>query len=243
MTGFVSFVGAGPGDPELLTLKAVDRLKRADAILYDDLAAGPILSHAQPAADLVGVGKRAGRASPRQHHVSRLLVDYAQGGGRIVRLKSGDGGLFGRLEEELIALHEAGIAFEIVPGVASPLAAAAAAGIPLTRRLTARRVQFVTGHDVSGQLPADLDLRALADPLACTVVFMGKRTFPALARALIETGLAPDTPAMLAEAVGTPEQVFTRGTISTLADRLAREVGDKPALIFYGPLADGVPDA
>ncbi len=243
MTGFVSFVGAGPGDPELLTLKAVDRLKRADAILYDDLAAGPILSHAQPAADLVGVGKRAGRASPRQHHVSRLLVDYAQGGGRIVRLKSGDGGLFGRLEEELIALHEAGIAFEIVPGVASPLAAAAAAGIPLTRRLTARRVQFVTGHDVSGQLPADLDLDALADPLACTVVFMGKRTFPALARALIETGLAPDTPAMLAEAVGTPEQVLTRGTISTLADRLAREVGDKPALIFYGPLADGVPDA
>ena len=243
MTGFVSFVGSGPGDPELLTLKAVDRLKRADAILYDDLSAGPILSHARPGADLVGVGKRAGRPSPRQHHVSRLLVDYARGGGRIVRLKSGDGGLFGRLEEELVALREAGIPFEIVPGVASPLAAAAAAGIPLTRRLTARRVQFVTGHDVSGQLPGDLDLDALADPAACTVIFMGKRTFPALAEALIARGLDRHTPAMLAEAVGTPEAATSRTTIAGLAEQLAREVGDKPALIFYGPLADGASDA
>lgn len=99
MSGFVSFVGSGPGDPELLTLKAVDRLKRADAVLFDDLSSGPILSHARAGADLIGVGKRAGRPSPRQHHVSQLLVDYAQGGGRIVRLKSGDSGLFGRLEE------------------------------------------------------------------------------------------------------------------------------------------------
>ncbi len=239
MTGFVSFVGSGPGDPELLTVRAVDRLKRADAVLYDDLSAGPILSHARPGADLVGVGKRAGRPSPRQHHVSRLLVDYAQGGGRIVRLKSGDGGLFGRLEEELIALRAAGIPFEIVPGVASPLAAAAAEGIPLTRRLTARRVQFVTGHDASGQLPPDLDLDALADPTACTVVFMGKRTFPALAAALMAKGLPPDTPAMLAEAVGTPAATSARSTVATLAEQLANDIGEKPALIFYGPLADG----
>jgi len=238
MAGFVSFVGAGPGDPELLTLKAVDRLKRADAVLYDDLSAGPILSYARPSADLVGVGKRAGRPSPKQHHVSQLLVDYAQNGGRIVRLKSGDGGLFGRLEEELVALHSAGIGFEIVPGVASPLAAAAAAGIPLTRRLTARRVQFVTGHDARGELPPDLDLQALADPTACTVIFMGKRTFPKLAKALISKGLDPATPAMLAEAVGAPDAVSTRSTVAALADQLATTVGDKPALIFYGPLSD-----
>ncbi|MEM8572320.1 MAG: uroporphyrinogen-III C-methyltransferase [Pseudomonadota bacterium] len=238
MTGFVSFVGAGPGDPELLTLKAVDRLKRADALLYDDLASGPILSHARPDADLVGVGKRAGRPSPRQHHVSRLLVDYAKGGGRIVRLKSGDGGLFGRLEEELIALREAEIPFEIIPGVASPLAAAAAVGIPLTRRLTSRRVQFVTGHDAQGQLPQDLDLPALADPMACTVVFMGKRTFPALFEALFAQGLPPDTPALLAEAVGTPDAEYHRTTVSALAAKLSREIGPKPALIFYGPLAE-----
>lgn len=239
MSGFVSFVGSGPGDPELLTVKAVDRLRRADAILYDDLSAGPILSHARPGADLVGVGKRAGRPSPRQHHVSRLLVDYARGGGRIVRLKSGDGGLFGRLEEELIALRAEGIPFEVVPGVASPFAAAAAAGMPLTRRLTARRVQFVTGHDATGQLPPDLNLDALADPSACTVVFMGKRTFPALAAALVARGLPPDTPAMLAEAVGTPEATRARSTVAALAERLSGDIGPKPALIFYGALAEG----
>ncbi|AHM04513.1 Uroporphyrinogen-III methyltransferase [Roseibacterium elongatum DSM 19469] len=242
MTGFVSFVGSGPGDPELLTLKALDRIKRADAILYDDLSAGPILSHARPSTDLVGVGKRAGRPSPKQHHVSRLLVDYARAGGRVVRLKSGDSGLFGRLEEELVALREAGIAFEIIPGVASPFAAAAAAGIPLTRRLSARRVQFVTGHDASGQLPADLDLDALADATACTVVFMGKRTFPLLAQAVMARGLAADTPAMLAEAVGSPAARYARSTLAALADQLAKGTGDKPALIFYGPLAESFHD-
>ncbi|MEI4232948.1 uroporphyrinogen-III C-methyltransferase [Roseovarius sp. D22-M7] len=236
-TGFVSFVGSGPGDPELLTLKAADRLKRADAVLYDDLSSGPILSYARTGADLVGVGKRAGRPSPRQHHVSRLLVDYARGGQRIVRLKSGDGGLFGRLEEELIALREAGIGFEIIPGIASPFAAAADLGIPLTRRLTARRVQFVTGHDAGGQLPDDLNLDALADPRACTVVFMGKRTFPALAAALIARGLSPDTPTILAESVGTPEAASRRSTVAALAADLSTGIGTKPALILYGSLA------
>ena len=239
MSGFVSFVGSGPGDPELLTLKAVDRLRRADAVLFDDLSAGPILSHARPGADLVGVGKRAGRPSPKQHHVSRLLVDYAREGGRIVRLKSGDGGLFGRLEEELVALRAAAIPFEIVPGVPSACAAAAAAGIPLTRRLTARRVQFVTGHDVTGALPADMNLDALADPLASTVVFMGKRTFPALLALLTDRGLPGMTPAILAEGVSTPDQQILRTTVAELAEALSHEVSDRPALILYGPLAEG----
>ncbi|MCB1342432.1 MAG: uroporphyrinogen-III C-methyltransferase [Pseudooceanicola sp.] len=238
MSGFVSFVGSGPGDPELLTLKAVDRLKRADAVLFDDLSSGPILAHARRDADLVGVGKRAGRPSPKQDHVSRLLVDYASGGARVVRLKSGDGGLFGRLEEELVALRAAGIGYEIVPGVPSAVAAAAAAGIPLTRRLTARRVQFVTGHDVTGQLPADLNLPALADPEATTVVFMGKRTFPALAALLTAHGLPSQTPALLAEAVSTPAQSLHRTTIGALAARLADARSDTPALILYGPLAE-----
>ena len=238
MTGFVSFVGSGPGDPELLTIKAVDRLSRADSILFDDLSSGPILAHARKDADLVGVGKRAGRTSPRQHHVSRLLVEYAQTGQRVVRLKSGDSGLFGRLEEELVALREAGIPYEIVPGVPSAFAAAAQCGIPLTRRLTARRVQFVTGHDAQGELPSDLDLDALADPAACTVVFMGKRTFPKLLEALRAKGLPADTPAILAEAVSTPEQSVQRTTVLELSKRLAEDVGHKPALILYGPLAD-----
>ncbi|WP_170366537.1 uroporphyrinogen-III C-methyltransferase [Ruegeria arenilitoris] len=238
MSGFVSFIGSGPGDPELLTLKAVDRLQKADAVLFDDLSSGPILSHARKEADLVGVGKRAGRPSPKQDHVSRLLVEYAQTGQRIVRLKSGDGGLFGRLEEELVALRAAGVAYEIIPGIPSAIAAAAAAGIPLTRRLTARRVQFVTGHDVSGKLPEDLNLPALADPGATTVVFMGKRTFPLLAQALHAHGLPLDTLALMAESVSTPEQSLHRSTVGALAERLGSEVGTAPALILYGPLAE-----
>lgn len=238
MSGFVSFVGSGPGDPELLTLKAVDRLKRADAVLFDDLSSGPILEHARKGADLVGVGKRAGRPSPRQPHVSRLLVDYAASGARVVRLKSGDPGLFGRLEEELVALREAGVAHEIIPGVPSVCAAAAAADMPLSRRLTARRVQFITGHDVSGALPSDIDLDALADPAATTAVFMGKRTFPALAEALIARGLPPETPALLAESVSRADQCLRRGTIAGLAGTLRDEPGDRPAIILFGPLAD-----
>ena len=238
MTGFVSFVGSGPGDPELLTLKAVDRMGRADAVLFDDLSSGPILAHARPGAEMIGVGKRAGRPSPKQNHVSQLLVDYARLNQRVVRLKSGDSGLFGRLEEETTALKSAGIPFEIIPGVPSAMAAAAAAGIPLTRRLTARRVQFVTGHDATGALPEDINLDALADPSACTVIFMGKRTFPKLLEALTERGLPPETPALVAEAVGTPEQKLTRSTVAGLAEGLATEIGSAPALIFYGPLAD-----
>lgn len=238
MTGFVSFVSSGPGDPDLLTLKAVARLQAAQVVLFDDLSSGPILAYAKPGADLVGVGKRAGRASPKQDHVSRLLVDYAAAGQRVVRLKSGDCGLFGRLEEEILALQTAGIPYEIIPGVTSASAAAAAVGIPLTRRLTARRVQFITGADTSGALPDDVNMAALADPLATTVVYMGKRTFANLAARLIAHGLPPETPAMLAEAVSTPDQRLHRLTISSLALYLATTESDLPALILYGPLAE-----
>lgn len=238
MTGFVSLVGSGPGDPELLTVRAVDRLRRADAVLFDDLSSGPILSQARKGAELVAVGKRAGRPSPKQDHVSRLLVEYAQSGVRVVRLKSGDAGLFGRLEEELVALRQAGITYEIVPGVPSACAAAAAAGIPLTRRLTARRVQFVTGHGATGDLPLDIDLDALADRGATTVVFMGKRTFSKLAQMLMDRGLPAETPALLAEAVSTPQQLLHRSTVGEMMTRLSGGISSSPALILYGPLAD-----
>jgi len=237
MSGFVSFVGSGPGDLELLTLKAVDRLNTADVVLFDDLSSGPLLSHVRPGADLVAVGKRAGRASPTQAHVSRLLVDHAIAGARVVRLKSGDPAIFGRLEEEILALRAAHIAFEIVPGVTSASAAAAAAAIPLTRRLNARRVQFVTGHDVTGGLP-NLNMAALADPDATTVVFMPKRTFAELVARLVDHGLAPETPALLAENVGNPGQRLVRSTIAALAQTLSAEIGTAPALILYGPLMD-----
>ncbi|WP_149587350.1 uroporphyrinogen-III C-methyltransferase [Tabrizicola flagellatus] len=242
MTGFVHFVSAGPGDPELLTVKAVKALEAADAVLFDDLSSGPILALARPGADMVGVGKRAGRASPRQDHVSRLLVDYARTGARVVRLKSGDSGIFGRLEEELTAVRAAGIPCEIIPGVTSASAAAAAAGIPLTRRQHAQRIQFITAADVTGNLPPGLNLPALADPGATTVVYMGKRTFPALAAALVAHGLPPDTPALLAEAVSTPDQRLHRTTVAALAEALAGDRSPLPGLILYGRLAEGVAD-
>jgi uroporphyrin-III C-methyltransferase len=241
VSGFVSFVSAGPGDPELLTLKAAERLRAADVVLYDDLASGAILDHARKGATLVSVGKRAGRPSAKQEHVSRLLVDYAATGATVVRLKSGDSGMFGRLEEEVDALRAAGVGYEIVPGVTAASAAAAMSGIPLTRRHTARRVQFITGADVKGELPEDLNWSALADPRALTAVYMGKRTFPALAARLIANGLSPDTPALLAESVGHPDQRLVRTTIQKLVEQLAQETVTATAVILYGALAGEKP--
>ncbi|UWQ92497.1 uroporphyrinogen-III C-methyltransferase [Aliisedimentitalea scapharcae] len=237
MSGFVSFVSSGPGDPDLLTVKAVKSLQQADAVLFDDLSSGPILSHAREDADLVGVGKRAGRPSPKQDHVSQLLVDYASTGARVVRLKSGDCGIFGRLEEELTALRAAGIEYEIIPGVTAASAAAAAAGIPLTRRLTARRLQYVTGHDVTGELPEKLNWAALADGEATTVVYMGKRTFAALAEQLLERGLSADTACLLATGVSTPDQALSHHTLGDLPAHLAQLDTKAPVLILYGALA------
>jgi uroporphyrin-III C-methyltransferase len=238
VSGFVSFVSAGPGDPDLLTLKAAARLRAADVVLYDDLASGAILDHARPGANLVAVGKRAGRPSAKQEHVNRLLVDYAASGASVVRLKSGDAGIFGRLEEEIEALRAADISYEIIPGVTSACVAAARAGIPLTRRHTSRRVQFVTGADITGQLPANLNWAALADPESTTVVYMGKRTFPALAAKLIEHGLAADTPALLAESLGHAEERLCRTTIAKLAEQLAQSGAVSiAAVILFGALA------
>ena len=238
MSGFVSFVSSGPGDPELLTVKAVTGCKRREVVLFDDLSAGPILG-ARAARRGSDWRRQAGRARLAQTGPCQPgLGRSCRGGLRVVRLKSGDSGMFGRLEEEITALRAAGIAFEIIPGVTSASAAAAAAGIPLTRRLTARRVQFITGADVTGDLPHDVNMAALADPAATTVVYMGKRTFAGLAARLIEHGLPGDTPAMLAEAVSTPAEKLQRFTIDSLADHLEATTSTTPALIFYGPLAE-----
>ncbi len=234
--GFVSFVSSGPGDPELLTIKAMKRLQDADVVLYDDLSSGPILEHVNPDADLISVGKRAGRASPRQDHISRLLVDYARGGQKVVRLKSGDSGMFGRLEEEIVAITAEGFDYEVIPGVTSAMAAAAAAKIPMTRREKSRRVQFVTGHALTGELPEDINLPALADPDATTAIFMGKRTFPGLAAKLMAAGMPGDTSTLLAENVSHPNQNIIRSTVAELAKSLAEAKVDGPAMILVGPL-------
>ena len=178
--------------------------------------------------------------APRRNRTmsAQLLVDYAQAGAHVVRLKSGDSGVFGRLEEELAALRAASIKYEIIPGVTAASAAAAAAGIPLTRRLTARRLQFITGHDVTGGLPDHMNLAALADPQATTVVYMGKRTFAAMLALLLGEGLPQDTPALVALGVSTPAQRLHRTTVQALPELLERIDSAAPVLILYGPLAD-----
>ena len=240
MNGFVSFVGSGPGDPELLTLKAVNRLENADVILFDDLSSGKILDYANQEADLISVGKRAGLSSPNQSEVSRLLVDYAKTKKKVVRLKSGDGGLFGRLEEEIIALSEVNISYEIIPGISSALAAAASAGIPLTRRMHSRRVQFITGHDINGKLPSNLNMKALSDDQATTALFMGTRTFVELAKKLIFFGLSKSTPTIFAESVSTPKENIIKASMEELILILEKNKtsSNLPAIIIYGALMD-----
>jgi uroporphyrin-III C-methyltransferase len=238
--GSVALIGAGPGDVDLLTLRAVERLRAADVILYDDLAGDEILSFASPDAELIAVGKRAGHPSPKQQEVSRLMIGYAQLGKRVVRVKSGDPSIFARADEEISAAREAGIRIEIVPGITTATAAAAYLGTSLTKRGVARRVQMVTGHDVDGKLPEDLDIPALADPGATTCVFMGKATFAALADKLIAHGLSGETPTFVIESLGSPATTVISGTMTEIANRLTAAKPQGPCMILYGAALAGV---
>jgi uroporphyrin-III C-methyltransferase len=238
--GNIALIGGGPGDIDLLTLRAVERLRAADVILYDDLAGDELLTFANPEAELIAVGKRAGHPSPKQQEVSRLMIDYAKLGKRVVRVKSGDPSIFSRADEEISAAREAGVAIEIVPGITTATAAAAYLGTSLTKRGVARRVQMVTGHDVDGKLPEDLDIAALADPGATTCVFMGKATFAALADRLIGHGLSGDTPAVVVESLGSPATNVMAGTLQEIAARLVAAKPSGPCMILYGQALAGV---
>jgi uroporphyrin-III C-methyltransferase len=238
--GSITLIGGGPGDIDLLTLRAVERLRAADVILYDDLAGDELLTFANPEAELIAVGKRAGHPSPKQQEVSRLMIDYAKLGKRVVRVKSGDPSIFSRADEEITAAREAGVAIEIVPGITTATAAAAYLGTSLTKRGVARRVQMVTGHDFDGKLPEDLDIAALADAGATTCVFMGKATFAALADRLIAHGLSGDTPAVVVESLGSPATNVMAGTLQEIAARLAAAKPSGPCMILYGQALAGV---
>jgi uroporphyrin-III C-methyltransferase len=238
--GSIALIGGGPGDVDLLTLRAVERLRAADVILYDDLAGDEILSFARPDAELIAVGKRAGHPSPRQQEVSRLMIGYARLGKRVVRVKSGDPAIFARADEEISAARAAGVPIEIVPGITTATAAAAYLGASLTKRGVARRVQMVTGHDVDGKLPEDLDIAALADPSATTCVFMGKATFAALAEKLIAHGLSGATPTVVVENLGSPSTQVMAGSLMEIAARLAATRPAGPCMILYGAALAGV---
>ena len=233
-SGHVTLVGAGPGDAELLTLKAVRALQSADVILFDALVSADVLELARREARRMLVGKRASRESCRQEDINATMLKLAREGRRVVRLKSGDPMIFGRAGEEIEALQSAGIPHDVVPGVTSAQALAASLGLSLTHRERARSVRFVTGHGSNGRLPDDLDWRGLADPATTLVIYMGARTAPLLADRLLAEGMAPATPATAASAIARPEQRVWQGTLQTLGRGIGTLDDDQPILIALG---------
>ena len=231
--GKVWLVGAGPGDPDLLTIKALRVLQGADVVVHDRLTPQPILDLA-PNARLVDVGKRKSRHTLPQDDINRLLVALARDGLKVVRLKGGDPFMFGRGGEELLACREAGVEAQVIPGVTSALAAAAGAGAPLTHRGLAQAVTFVTGHAASGQEP-DLDWTALAKPNHTVAVYMGLSTAPAIAARLAAAGRAPSTPVLVVENASLATE---RRLVTTLAELPEAVAGwDGPALLVIGEVA------
>lgn len=239
MTGRVTLVGAGPGDPELLTLKAVRVLGEADVVLFDDLVSPEILELSRREARKLHVGKRGGRTSCRQDDINDTMVALARKGHHVVRLKSGDPMIFGRAGEEIARLEAEGIPVSVVPGVSAGNALAADLGVSLTHRDAAHSVRFVTGHSRAAKLPEDLDWAGLADPETTLLFYMGGRTAPDIARRLVAEGLSPETPAVVATSVSRPEAVQQVTTIGCLATGSGL-VSEGPVLIAIGRVFEAV---
>ncbi|MBV9220062.1 MAG: uroporphyrinogen-III C-methyltransferase [Methylobacteriaceae bacterium] len=241
--GSVALVGAGPGDPELLTLKAVRVLQSADVVLYDDLVSPHIVEMARREAERITVGKRGHKPSCTQEQISGLLIDLARAGKRVVRLKGGDPMIFGRAGEEIAALQAAAVPFEVIAGVTAATGAAASIGVSLTHRDHARRLQFVTAHARGGQLPGDLDWRALADPAATTVIYMGVKTLPALTDRLLRQGLAAATPAVLVERATQPDERVIVAPVGELAAAVTAARPTGPCIVIVGEALREIPAA
>lgn len=211
--GRVTLVGAGPGDADLLTIKAVRALQSADVILFDDLVSADVLELARREAKRMLVGKRAARESCRQEDINRMMLTLARQGKHVVRLKSGDPMIFGRAGEEIEMLEAHGIAVSVVPGVTAALALASRLGLSLTHRDHAQSVRFVTGHSRKGVLPETLNWVALADAATTSVYYMSRRTLPAIVSQLRAQGMSLDTPAVIAGNVGRADEQVWRGTV------------------------------
>lgn len=233
----VYLVGAGPGDPDLLTLKALRLLQQADVIVYDRLVDDAILDLIPSGVSRIYVGKQDGHHHMKQSDINELLVRMAHHGRRVVRLKGGDPFVFGRGSEEAQYLARHGIPFEVVPGISAAMGCAAYAGIPLTHRNVARSVHFITGH-CSGDRPLNLDWHRLAEPLITLVIYMGLKHLPEISRQLIAAGRAPNTPAAVIENGTTTRQRRCVSTLVSLPKEAERAAIQSPSLVVVGDVVN-----
>ena len=232
--GWVWLCGAGPGDPGLLTLHALNGLRQADVIVYDALVQPDILDWARDDAERIFAGKRGGKPSARQVDISLRLVELAREGKRVLRLKGGDPFVFGRGGEEAQTLIQHDIPVRIVPGISAGIGGLAYAGIPVTHRDVNQSVTFVTGHDQSGETPSSLNWTAISQGSQVLVIYMGIKHAPAIAKALLNAGRPTDEPVAVVTQATTPEQQVLETTLGTLVDDLATSGMQPPAIICVG---------
>jgi len=232
--GEVALVGAGPGDPSLLTLAAASLIADCDVIVHDALVSEAVMAMACPTAERLFAGKRGGKPSASQQDICDTLVQLAQTGKRVVRLKGGDPFVFGRGGEEIRALADAGIAFRVIPGITSGVAAPAMAGIPVTDRTVNAALAFLTGHEA--QEKSRMDWQALVAAFPVLVIYMGTRNLPKIANNLVAAGMASTTPVAILHSVSLPEE---RQHYGTLADLIAGDLhGVSPAIVVIGDVVN-----
>jgi len=230
----VYLVGAGPGDPELITVKGLECIKKADVLIYDFLASPFLLKHASTQTEIIYVGKKGGDHTLSQDRINALIVEKAKSGSTVTRLKGGDPFIFGRGGEEAEVLIQAGIPFEIVPGVTSAIAAPAYAGIPLTHRKFTSTVAFVTGHEDPAKEASSIDWASLAKGIGTLVFLMGVKNLPHIADRLLSHGMDPETPVALVRWGTTARQFTVTGTLDTIAERVKATGLKPPAIIVVG---------
>lgn len=235
--GFVYLVGAGPGRADLITVRGADVLKIADCIICDKLANPALLKYTRADAEIIPVPKRIGKGSATQQEINKLLVEKASGGRILVRLKGGDPCIFGRIAEEIQVLNEAGIGFEIVPGITAGIAISSYAGIMLTDRQYSSQVVFITGREAEGKEISSIDWDLLAKFSGTLVFYMGVGNLGAITEKLIGNGLSPDTPAAVIANVTFPAQRIVRATLENIRNECDREKIEPPAIIIIGQAA------
>lgn len=236
--GKVYLVGAGPGDPGLMTIKGKTLLENADVVVYDALISPPILAMINPQAEQIDAGKRRGRHSKLQDETNQLLIEKAQNHAIVVRLKGGDPFVFGRGGEEMEALMQAGVAVEVVPGITSGIAAPAYAGIPVTHRDYSSSVTFVTGHEVAGKYRPQINWTAIAQGSETIVIYMGVHNLGKILPELLAGGLLPETPIALIRWGTRPDQSQLIGTLATIIEQIEKNQFEAPAIAVIGRVVD-----